>query len=721
MALARKNRTPRMLHHLLLGIALGVSTLATTFANSCSLGADIDVTEVAFCSSDDWVEISTKSSCNFGGHIVILGETNCKTGKAVTKYEHFISSGDYQKGLGFFTVHGFWGVSTGKATDLNYKDVTFAALCNTKYDSQLLWGDYTFGVPPGDAQGGGCELEEPTPDAASAQCYDSYAQLACQFKNLLINEIDGDAKGSGADWVELYYKGNCKKSPTCELHGCQFIFSECADGKCKGITPYTKTRMDFNIRPKDYVLFHKDHDFVPPQLDLDYIPGSPSKPLTVALCFEAQLRRHKAVVLVEEGVVLGAEVEVTRVSVAALAEDELAAVQLARRAFFAVAPVVELDPGGAAVLGVAVDLGDEHLAGLAGKRRVRVDALRVGRVRRRLIQIAAAALNILGGHAKGVVAPLAVVEEGGADVDEGCAYDGLTLVVPRELRVVLGVADRGEDDVFVVHVRCLARADASEAVHGEKARALLVVARGDEVLVLGDGLARLALGLAEDHDVPGKVAAALGGDLHPVVLAGEGDLVIGTSGGGLGGQSSTGGGVGGATALGAGGGGLGGQSSTGGGVGGATALGVGGGGLGGQSSTGGVVGGATALEAGGGGLGGHNSTGGGLGGHNSTGGGLGGGLVGGGVGGSTSGGSGSGGLGGLGGGLGGGGLGGGGLDGGLDGDSSNWAKQRKACTSISGVGDTTAPGATWGRAKNKPKGDTCLLKETKECLNGKCV
>ncbi|KAJ1616926.1 hypothetical protein T492DRAFT_1134692 [Pavlovales sp. CCMP2436] len=306
-------RAPHMLRHLLLGIVLGVSTLATTFADSCLLSADIDVTEVSFCGKDDWVEISTKSSCNFGGHIVILGETDCDTGKAVPKYEHFISSDDYEKGPGFFTVHDFLDVSTGKATNIKYKDVTFAALCNTKYNPQLSWdgqsepdvctalvnivapffndckwGDFTFGVPSGDAQGGGCELEEPTPDAVNAQCANSDAPLACQSKKVLITEVDGDAKGSGADWVEVYYKGNRKRSPTCELRGCQFIFSECgADGKCKDITPYTDTRVDFNLSPKDYALFHEDHDFVPPRLGLDYIPGSPSKPLTVALCCES--------------------------------------------------------------------------------------------------------------------------------------------------------------------------------------------------------------------------------------------------------------------------------------------------------------------------------------------------------------------------------------------------------------------------------------------------
>jgi hypothetical protein len=47
----------------------------------CELNVDIHVTEVSFCGTDDWVEISTIGRCKFDWNRIILGEYDCVTGE----------------------------------------------------------------------------------------------------------------------------------------------------------------------------------------------------------------------------------------------------------------------------------------------------------------------------------------------------------------------------------------------------------------------------------------------------------------------------------------------------------------------------------------------------------------------------------------------------------------------------------------------------------------
>jgi hypothetical protein len=211
--------------------------------------------------------------------------------------------GDDDAEIDYFAVHGFVDYKTGEPVNVNWNDVTYAALCRKeagrKYNSKFpfdaqkkedqctslvnigkpsrpcseisaTWG--TFGAVPPPAHGGSCELDTPTEAEANSECLDTVPSPVCSTRKVQINEVDGDALREGVDWVEVYNKDR-RSGPTCELRGCQFIFSECDGGGCSDITPYTSTRVDFNIEPRRCVLLR-------------------AQPLLLAACCQCPARRR---------------------------------------------------------------------------------------------------------------------------------------------------------------------------------------------------------------------------------------------------------------------------------------------------------------------------------------------------------------------------------------------------------------------------------------------
>ncbi|KAJ1634378.1 hypothetical protein T492DRAFT_903501 [Pavlovales sp. CCMP2436] len=296
----------------------------------CELNVDIHVTEIA-----------TVGCCKFDWNRIILGEYDCKTGEPNIKYVNvfdFNYKGDDNAEIDYFAVHGFVDYKTGEPVNVNWNDVSYAALCKKAagrkynpaypFDAQdkedqctglvsigrpsrpcskvaATWG--TFGALPPPAHGGSCELDAPTEAAPNTECFNTSPPPVCSTRKVQINEVDGNSLREGVNWVEIYNLDK-SKGPTCELRGCQFIFSECDGDDCSDITPYTTTRVDFNIAPRRrvllrapsyrsygqaephqaYAIFFENHDFVPPSPLVDYIPGKlpPGKTLTVVLYCE---------------------------------------------------------------------------------------------------------------------------------------------------------------------------------------------------------------------------------------------------------------------------------------------------------------------------------------------------------------------------------------------------------------------------------------------------
>jgi hypothetical protein len=127
--------------------------------------------------------------------------------------------------------------------------------------------------------GGTCELKHATRNGGNEECYNKPDVPPCSTAHVRINEVDGEASGAGADWIEVV-----SDAPgMCELRDCQFIFSECAEGEECADMEYTDTWVHTNIEPGGHKLFFENTDFIPPLAGYDYIPARPTKPLSVSM------------------------------------------------------------------------------------------------------------------------------------------------------------------------------------------------------------------------------------------------------------------------------------------------------------------------------------------------------------------------------------------------------------------------------------------------------
>jgi len=302
----------------------------------CQLNDAVNVTELSLCGEADWAEIVVSDPCVFDKYRFVLGQYSRKTGAAEAKWfktfparvrrDTFGSVGPQAE---YVTINSFrtfpdaprlrdrhveWGdvewvafcaprpmLSSGKPWDEQFNPAACTGFtnvgvpkrpCTAVVRDSPTWGRPAFdgerGVPPYGTiapLGGSCELERWSKKEDNWPCYASPTRTTCKTSEVLINEVDGEAIRSGADWVEIHHVETA--AGACELRGCQLIFSQCDGASCVDITPYPKSRFVADVRPGDYHIFMATTDFVAPERFVDYIPARPTNPLTVALCCES--------------------------------------------------------------------------------------------------------------------------------------------------------------------------------------------------------------------------------------------------------------------------------------------------------------------------------------------------------------------------------------------------------------------------------------------------